>query len=256
MIIRFDQFNEKLRADTYISAADKLRELGHIGRAKKLKNHIKRNLTDHTFNFWLFSTEFIPSSNPNTIPHKYKYTKLNANPIQGTLHNISFDPGYFQDITGGDDIIDRPLALSIYMKFDKSKLNKKALELIDDFIINDSIIDIFSIQPTLGSGKLNPRDLNGSNIDGFQGEFLGKFADRKSAIELKKALKNVLFNKIPQYDPGYVDEHTGEMITLSDCIRDNLMNVYQDATLDDIHDIYHKICNINTNLLYTEDGVW
>ena len=253
MIIRFDQFNEKLRADTYKSAADKLKKLGHVGRAKKLENHMNRNLTDHVFNFWLFSTEFIPSSNPMTVPHRYKCSKVNDMPIQGKL-KISFDPIYFQDMIEYET--DRPLSLSIFMKFDKSKLDKKTLEFIDDYIIGDNTIDIFSIQPTIGSGKLNPQDLNNSNIDQLHGEFMGKFADRKSAIELKKALKNTLFNKIPQYDVGYVDEHTEEMITLSDCIRDNLMKVYQNATLEDIHEVYYKICNINTNLLYTEDGVW
>lgn len=256
MISKFDQFNEKLSIDTYKSAAEKLKKLGHHTRASNIEKGMNRKLTDYLFNYWLFSIKFIPGKDGDS--HKYIYTKLNKEPLQGKLDNLFFDSDYFVDILH-DDISSRPLSLSAFFKIDRSKLDKKTLSLVEDYIQDG--IELFALQPNLGRtsindpGKLDPKDLTNSNIDTFHGEFIGKFSDRKSAVEFKKALKNMLFNKIPQY--GYdKDEHTDEPLTVSDSIRNSLMKAYPDATLEDVHDVYYKMCNINTNLLYTEDGIW
>ncbi len=266
MISKFNHFNEKLKADTYKSAADKLRKLGHDTRASKLNNHMSRRLSDHIFNFWIFGIEFVPgrpeANGRAATPHKHIYKNITSTPIQGTLEAIDFDRGYFEDASFESS---RPLGLSMIFKIDKSKLEKKSQDFLEDYITtrlpsgHENKIDLFSLQPEIGMSderdKIKITDLTSSNIDTFHGEFIGKFSDRKSAVELKKALKNMLFNKIPQYG-GDKDEHTDELLTVSDSIRDSLMKTFSETTLEEVHDLYYKICNINTNLLYSEDGVY
>lgn len=258
MISKFNHFNEKLKADTYKSAADKLRQLGHNTRASKLTNHMNRKLSDHIFNLWIFGIGFVagrPAADGRARPGKHTYNNLTPIPIQGTLESIDFDRGYFEDASFESS---RPLCLSMIFKIDKSKLEKKSLDFLEDHI-HENKIDLFSLQPEIGMSeerdKIKITDLTISNIDTFHGEFIGKFSDRKSAVEFKKALKNMLFNKIPQYG-GDKDEHTDEILTISDSIRDSLMKTFSETTLEEVHELYYKICNINTNLLYSEDGIW
>lgn len=252
MLSKFNQFNEKLKADTYRSAADKLHKMGHESRSKKLYDHVNRSISEHVFNIWIFS-----SCNWSQATQKWTYKKINETPIQGKLHSICHDNGSFEDAYHNES--EDPLWISISFKIDpKSLIHVRDRDFNKmkecGFIRSDNILEIFNLQPYLGQG--GKFKTNGQiGIETINSEFIGKFSDRKSAIEFKKALRNVLFNKTLHY--GYDrDEHTDELITSSDSIRNDLLKAYEDSNLDDVESLYYSLCNINTNLLYSEDGIW
>lgn len=258
MISKFNNFNEKLKIDTYKSAADKLAKIGHVSRAKRLNDHINKSLSDHVFNFWIFSSSWSQANQSHT------YKNVLKAPIQGKIFKIDYDHGLFEDSHG--DGSDAALWISVTFEIDNTQLlseNPTPLERMHfksmkdcGFIRGDNnqYLELFNLQPFLGHGK--KFQTNGDiGIETLNSEFIGKFADRKSAVEFKRALKNVLFNKVLHY--GYdKDEHTDELLTISDSIRNDLLNVYEDSSLGDVESLYYSLCNLNTNLLYTEDGVW
>jgi hypothetical protein len=248
MISKFNQFNEKLRADVYRSAAEKLSKLGHKSRADKINNHINKSLSDHVFNIWIFGTHWTRENQTTT------YKNVLKTPIQGKLISIIHDNSLFEDLKG-DGGVSSPLYISPEFEITSPFTNTKEFsQMADCGFLRKNNIQIFDINPFLGNDKRFSTD-GKISLENINGEFIGKFSDRKSAVEFKKALKNVLFNKILHYGHD-TDEHTDELLTISDAIRDGLLKWFEDSTLNDVHSLYYSICNLNTNSLYTEDGIW
>ena len=251
-IKKFNQFSEKLKIDTYRSAIDKMRNLGHHSRADKLKEKLRNPLSDHIFEFWLFESKYLPGTNP----HKYKGRNLSNIPLKGKLMDVCFDSEICIDAF--IDESDPLLTISFFFEiFNLEEIFEKDRSEIVDFMANGKDIELFSLQSTFNDPSMTDRFKFKPpfGLEPYSTEYVGKFSDRKSAIEFKKTLKKVLFNEVIHY--GWdKDDTTDEYVTVSDSIRNFLLETYPESRLEDVHEFYYSLCNMNNNLLYTEDGIW
>ncbi len=249
MIKKFKLFNEELNPETYISAADKLKEMGHTSRSSRIRNHISR-LPETIFNVWVFDALW-----GGQLNQSYKLTKLNKTPIKAKITSVYFQDDYFKDIIGEYEEFKlkhiQPLSLSFVITplnpDDIKSLKRDRKHLYN--VMDDGRIELFQLMPDINTENKSCDILSSGNISTMD-ESICKFADRESAVKFKKFMSDILFNKVKYYS-YYKDKHTDEIITISDAIRDHFIDGL-DFELSEVHNVYKKMCNINTNLLYTE----
>ncbi len=275
-------FQEKLKEETYKSAISKLKEIGHVDRAKNMEKilYSKTDFSDYGyFNVWVrVDIEELTKSemllvrqegldiSPNGY-HKMPMLSFSSKPIKAKIKNVIFDSAYFYDCISSDD---SPIYISFEIEIDFDSIEvssevRSSLMKITSGRKDDKSIELFSLFPNLigesnnGESESNISEIKRDNISTME-VFECRFSDRKSATKFKSLLKDVFSNKKKVY-PGDKDDLDGRKLTITEVIRDcilcqELKDNGLNFDMNDVQSFFDNITSIRTNLLYSENGKW
>lgn len=121
----FESFlNEELNKDTYLSAADKLKKLGHKGRADELETYAKSN--DVVSYITINSTKYEMNESNIQIDDRFKSLNITLFNVEDKADERFISINYKADdvkVSGNDGIKDRMEANKLF-KFVKKMIEK------------------------------------------------------------------------------------------------------------------------------------